>query len=101
MPWYNYDFTGTAAAAPDDSATAPISEPGTTAVALAQTIRLTDCVLASTATSAHQYSIWVNGKKQSSNLFAAQLNPASQDRCSIPGPGIVITQGAPPHMRGS
>ena len=101
MPWYNFEFTGTAAAAADDSATATISETGTTAVALAQTIRLTDCVLASTATSAHQYSIWVNGKKQSSNLFAAQLNPASQGRFSIRGQGIVIPQGATLQMRGA
>ena len=60
-----------------------------------------DIVLSSTAAESHQYSIWVNGKKQSSNLFSAQLNPASQGRFSIRGQGIVIPQGATLQMRGA
>lgn len=100
MPWYNFGFTGTTAAA-EDSATATIQETNTTAVALAQTVRLTDLVLTFTAAEQHQLSIWVNGKKQSSNLYAAQLNPASQGRFSIRGQGIVIPQGATLQMRGA
>ena len=61
MPWYNFQFTGTSAAA-EDSATATIAETGTTAIALSQSIRLTDIVLSATATESHQLSIWVNGK---------------------------------------
>ena len=100
MPWYSFGFTGTAAAA-EDSATATIQETGTTAVALPQTIRLTDLVLAATSVESHQLSIWVNGKKQSSNLYSAQLNPASQGRFSIRGQGIVIPNGATVQMRGA
>ena len=100
MPWYNFGFTGTAAAA-EDSAIAVIQETSTTAVALAQTVRLTDLVLTGTAGERHQMSIWVNGKKQSSNLYSAQLNPASQGRFSIRGQGIVIPQGATLQMRGA
>ena len=100
MAWYNFSFTGTAAAS-EDSATATIKETGTTAVTLAQNIRLTDIVLSSTATESHQLSIWVNGKKQSSNLYSAQLNPASQGRFSIRGQGIVIPQGSTLQMRGA
>ena len=100
MPWYNFGFTGTAAAA-EDSAIAVIQETSTTAVALAQTVRLTDLVLTGTAGESHQMSIWVNGKKQSSNLYSAQLNPASQGRFSIRGQGIVIPQGATLQMRGA
>lgn len=101
MPWYNFEFDGAAAAQTDDTEIADISETGTTAVALAQTIRLTDIVLSTTAGATHQYAIWVNGKKQSSNLFAGQLNPASQGRFSIRGQGIVIPQGATLQMRGA
>jgi hypothetical protein len=93
MPWYNFGFTGTAAAA-EDSATATIQETNTTAVAIPQTIT-------GTATESHQMSIWVNGKKQSSNLYSAQLNPASQGRFSVRGQGIVIPQGATLQMRGA
>jgi len=100
MPWYNFGFTGTAAAA-EDSAIATIQETSTTAVELAQTVRLTDLVLTGTAGESHQMSIWVNGKKQSSNLYSAQLNPASQGRFSIRGQGIVIPQGATLQMRGA
>jgi hypothetical protein len=100
MPWYNFGFTGTAAAA-EDSATATIQETNTTAVAIPQTIRLTDLVLTGTAAESHQMSIWVNGKKQSSNLYSAQLNPASQGRFSVRGQGIVIPQGATLQMRGA
>ena len=100
MPWYNFGFTGTTTAA-EDSATATIQETNTTAVAIPQTIRLTDLVLTGTATESHQMSIWVNGKKQSSNLYSAQLNPASQGRFSIRGQGIVIPQGATLQMRGA
>jgi hypothetical protein len=100
MPWYNFQFTGTSAAA-EDSATATIAETGTTAIALSQSIRLTDIVLSATATESHQLSIWVNGKKQSSNLYSAQLNPASQGRFSIRGQGILIGSGATLQMRGA
>jgi len=101
MSWYNFEFAGNVAIQTDDAETANISETGTTAVALAQSIRLTDIVLSSTAAQPHQYSIWVNGKKQSSNLFAAQLNPASQGRFSIRGQGISIPAGATLQMRGA
>ena len=54
-----------------------------------------------TAGQSHQYSIWTSGRKQSSNLSAAQMNPASQGRFSIRNQGIVIAGGVSIQMRGS
>ena len=45
MSWYNFVFAGSATIQTDDAETSTISETGTTAVALAQSIRLTDIVL--------------------------------------------------------
>ena len=102
MPWLNFDFAGTAAAtAVDDSQTSTIQETGTTQINIPQNIRLTDIVLDITAGQTHQYSIWTSGRKQSSNLSAAQLNPASQGRFSVRGQNIVIAAGTSLQMRGS
>ncbi len=102
MPWLNFEFDGTAAASTtDDSQTSTISETGTTQINIPQNIRLTDLVLDITAGQTHQYSIWTSGRKQSSNLSAAQLNPASQGRFSIRNQNIVIAGGTSIQMRGS
>lgn len=102
MPWINFGFDGTAAAVTiDDSETATIQETGTTQINIPQNIRLTDLVLDITAGQTHQYSIWTSGRKQSSNLSAAQLNPASQGRFSVRNQGIVIAAGTSIQMRGS
>ena len=102
MPWLNMTFPGTAVATNvDDSQTATVQETGTTQINIPQNIRLTDLVLDITAAQTHQYSIWTSGRKQSSNLSAAQLNPASQGRFSIRGQNIVIAAGTSIQMRGS
>ena len=102
MPWLNFAFAGTAAAtAVDDSQTATVQETGTTQINIPQNIRITDLVIDITAGQTHQYSIWTSGRKQSSNLSAAQMNPASQGRFSIRGQNIVIAAGTSIQMRGS
>lgn len=102
MPWLNFDFAGTAAASTvDDSETATVQETGTTQISIPQSIRLTDLVLDITAGQTHQYSIWTSGRKQSSNLSASQMNPASQGRFSIKGQNIVIPAGTSIQLRGS
>lgn len=102
MPWLNFGFDGTAAAVTvDDSETAVIEETGTTQISIPQNIRLTDLVIGSTAGQTHQYSIWTSGRKQSSNLSAAQMNPASQGRFSVRGQNIIIPSGVSIQMRGS
>tara|TARA_B110001454_G_scaffold196209_1_gene198962 strand:- start:339 stop:707 length:369 start_codon:yes stop_codon:yes gene_type:complete len=102
MPWMNFQLTGTAAAVTvDDSETAVIEETGTTQINIPQNIRLTDAILDITATQTHQYSIWTSGRKQSSNLSAAQMNPASQGRFSIRGQDIIIPAGTSIQMRSS
>ena len=103
MPWLNFQFAGSIppAVPVDDSQTATIQETGTTQINIPQNIRLTDLVLDITATTQQQYSIWTSGRKQSSNLSAAQLNPASQGRFSIRNQNIVISGGTSIQMRGS
>jgi len=101
MPWLNFDFAGSAAVTTDDTETSTIQETGTTQINIPQNIRLTDLILGSTAGQTHQYSIWTSGRKQSSNLSAAQMNPASQGRFSIRNQGIVISGGVSIQMRGS
>ena len=102
MPWLNFDFVGTAVATNvDDSETAIIQETGTTQINIPQNIRLTDVVIGATAAQGHQYSIWTSGRKQSSNLSAAQMNPASQGRFSVHGQNIVIAAGTSLQLRGS
>tara|TARA_R110002051_G_scaffold198996_1_gene266039 strand:- start:66 stop:434 length:369 start_codon:yes stop_codon:yes gene_type:complete len=102
MPWMNFQLIGTAAAVTvDDSETAVIEETGTTQINIPQNIRLTDAILDITATQTHQYSIWTSGRKQSSNLSAAQMNPASQGRFSIRGQDIIIPAGTSIQMRSS
>mgnify|MGYP001156710221 FL=1 len=102
MPWLNFDFVGTAVATNvDDSETAIIQETGTTQINIPQNIRLTDLVIGATAGQQHQYSIWTSGRKQSSNLSAAQMNPASQGRFSVHGQNIVIASGTSLQLRGS
>lgn len=100
MPWLNFDFAGTAAATTDDSETATVQETGTTQISIPQNIRLTDLVLDITTTETHQYSIWTSGRKQSSNLSADQMNPASQGRFSVRGQNIIIPAGVSIQMRG-
>ena len=102
MPWLNFQFAGTAVASTtDDSETAVIEETGTSQINIPQNIRLTDAILDITAGQTHQYSIWTSGRKQSSNLSADQLNPASQGRFSIRGQNIIIPAGTSVQMRGS
>ena len=102
MPWLNFVFAGTAVATTvNDSETSTIEETGTTQINIPQNIRLTDLVIGATATQGHQYSIWTSGRKQSSNLSGAQINPASQDRFSIVNQNIVIAAGTSIQMRGS
>lgn len=102
MPWLNFVFVGTAVATTvNDSETSTIEETGTTQINIPQNIRLTDLVIAATAGQGHQYSIWTSGRKQSSNLSAAQMNPASQGRFSVRGQNIVIAAGTSLQMRGS
>ena len=102
MPWLNFSFAGSAAVAAGnfDTETSNIEETGTTQINIPQNIRLTDLILGSTAAQSHQYSIWTSGRKQSSNLSAAQMNPASQGRFSIRNQGIVISGGVSIQMRG-
>ena len=102
MPWMNFEFVGTAVATSvDDSEISTIEETGTTQISIPQNIRLTDLVIGSTATETHQFSIWTSGRKQSSNLSAAQMNPASQGRFSVRGQNIIIPSGVSIQMRGS
>lgn len=101
MPWLNFDFAGSAATTTFDSETSTIQETGTTQINIPQNIRLTDIVLDITAGENHQYSIWTSGRKQSSNVSSAQLNPASQGRFSVRGQNIVIASGTSLQMRGS
>ena len=102
MPWLNFDFLGSAVATNvDDSETAIIQETGTTQINIPQNIRLTDIVIGATAAQGHQYSIWTSGRKQSSNLSAAQMNPASQGRFSVHGQNIVVASGTSLQVRGS
>lgn len=100
-PWLNFSFAGSAAVTTDDTETANIQETGTTQINIPQNIRLTDIILDVTAAQNHQYSIWTSGRKQSSNLSAAQMNPASQGRFSVRGQNIVIAAGTSVQMRGS
>ena len=98
----NFEFVGTAVATTvDDSEISTIEETGTTQISIPQNIRLTDLVIGSTATETHQFSIWTSGRKQSSNLSAAQMNPASQGRFSVRGQNIIIPSGVSIQMRGS
>ena len=101
MPWLNFVFAGSAATTTGDSETSTIEETGTTQISIPQNIRLTDLVIGATATERHQYSIWTSGRKQSSNLSAAQMNPASQGRFSVRGQNIIIPSGVSIQMRGS
>ena len=101
MPWLNFSFAGSAAVTTDDTETANIQETGTTQINIPQNIRLTDLILDVTAAQNHQYSIWTSGRKQSSNLSAAQMNPASQGRFSVNGQNIVIAAGTSLQLRGS
>jgi len=103
MPWLNFGFAGSIppAVPVDDSQTSVIQETGTTQINIPQNIRLTDLVLDITAANQQQYSIWTSGRKQSSNLSAAQMNPASQGRFSIRNQNIVIASGTSIQMRGS
>ena len=84
-----------------DTEVATIEETGTTQINIPQNIRLTDIILNITAQDEHQYSIWTSGRKQSSNISSAQLNPASQGRFSIRGQNIVIPAGTSIQMRGA
>ena len=101
MPWLNFVFAGSAATTVGDSETSTIEETGTTQISIPQNIRLTDLVINATAAQRHQYSIWTSGRKQSSNLSAAQMNPASQGRFSVRGQNIIIPSGVSIQMRGS
>ena len=102
MPWLNFQFAGEfPVSTVDDSQTGTVEETGTTQINIPQNIRLTDIILDITAADIHQYSIWTSGRKQSSNLSAAQLNPASQGRFSIRNQNIVIAAGTSIQMRGS
>ena len=84
-----------------DTEIATIEETGTTQINIPQNIRLTDIILNITAQDEHQYSIWTSGRKQSSNISSAQLNPASQGRFSIRGQNIVIPAGTSIQCRGA
>lgn len=101
MPWLNFDYTGSAGVQVDDTEISTIEETGATQINIPQNIRLTDIILNITAADEHQYSIWTSGRKQSSNLSAAQLDPASQGRFSIRGQNIIIPAGTSIQMRGS
>ena len=101
MPWLNFVFAGSAATTVDDSETSTIEETGTTQISIPQNIRLTDLVINATAAHRHQYSIWTSGRNLSSNLSAAQMNPASQGRFSVRGQNIIIPSGVSIQMRGS
>lgn len=101
MPWLNFDFAGSAGVQVQDTEIATIEETGTTQINIPQNIRLTDIILNITAQDEHQYSIWTSGRKQSSNISSAQLNPASQGRFSIRGQNIVIPAGTSIQCRGA
>ena len=101
MPWLNFDFLGSVGVQVDDTEISTIEETGATQINIPQNIRLTDVILNITAQDEHQYSIWTSGRKQSSNLASAQLNPASQGRFSIRGQNIVIPAGTSIQMRGA
>ncbi len=101
MPWLNFDFLGNAAIQVPDTEIAVIEETNASQINIPQNIRLTDMILNITAQDEHQYSIWTSGRKQSSNVSSAQLNPASQGRFSIRGQNIVIQSGTSIQMRGA
>lgn len=94
MGWFNFRSVGSATAQNDDTEVCTVLETGETGISLPYDITLVDIVLNKTASQDHQYSIWVNGKKASSNLYAAQLNPASQGRLNIANQGIKIKAGS-------
>jgi uncharacterized protein YbdZ (MbtH family) len=101
MPWLNFDFLGSAGVQVPDTEIAVIEETNASQINIPQNIRLTDMILNITALDDHQYSIWTSGRKQSSNVSASQLNPASQGRFSIRGQNIVIPSGTSIQMRGA
>jgi len=101
MPWLNFQYAGSAGVQVPDTEIAVIEETNASQINIPQNIRLTDMVLNITALDVHQYSIWTSGRKQSSNVSSAQLNPASQGRFSIRGQNIVIQQGTSIQMRGA
>jgi hypothetical protein len=102
MGWNNFSFTGNGTTPEtDDAETATILETGDSSLTLPYSIQIVDMVLNATATEAHEYRIYVNGKAQGSQLRSGLLNPASQGRFSIANQNIKISAGATLQMKGS
>ena len=102
MGWYTFNFAGDATTPePDDSETATVQETGNNFIAITRQVKLQDIVLTASATDNHQYSLWVNGKKATSDLFSAQISPTSQTRFSIAAQNISVSANSQIQIRGS
>ena len=94
MGWFNFSFNGSATVQTEDAETCTVKETGESGFTLPYDIHLSDLVLTKSLAQNHQFSIWVNGKKMSSNLYSAQLDPSNDTRFAIAPLGIVIKAGS-------
>ncbi len=94
MGWNTFTFAGSAAAQADDAELCGVAETGDSSLSLPYDIALQDIVLTSALASNHQFSFFVNGKKQSSNLYAAEINPTAQTRFNIAAQNVRIPKGS-------
>jgi hypothetical protein len=102
MGWFTFQFNGNATTPQaDDAETATVAETGQGFVTIPRTVQLTDIVLTASASDNHQYSIFVNGKKQTSDLFSAEISPTSQTRFNIAAQGIGVAANSQIQLRGS
>ncbi len=94
MGWINFSFPGSATVEQEDAEIGTIMETGEHSITFPYDITLLDVVLAQPAQQNHEYSFWINGKKVSSALYSAELNPTSQTRFNIKQLGIRIPAGS-------
>ena len=95
MGWFTFKYLGNATTPQtDDSELATVVETGDSSIQLPYDIAVTDFVLTSGMVNDHQYAIWVNGKKTTSDLFAAQINPANNTRFNAAAQKMLIPAGS-------
>ncbi len=100
--WITFKKVGSASTPQDDDAEiCTVVETGEQGLTLPYPIQLIDVVLTKSPAQDHQFSFWVNGKKVSSNLYAAQLDPANDTRFAIAPLGIIIPAGSRLQVRGA
>lgn len=100
MVWFNFVSNGSATTPQtDDTEITTVLETGEQAITLPYDVTLIDVILNQPATQNHQYSFWVNGRKQSSNFYSGQINPSTQGRMNFANQGIVIKAGSRIQLR--